>query len=474
MSILSLDRALKDQLLVIESNPIILHQPHRLNRSVDQLLRKYDVSGDGRPSQDLLLEAIQKIGRLPLVELSLKDWRNIAWGLSIQFPQRQKLILHKDGGTVLKFINEYKEGLITTGSIYFPLLYSYFALTKLEVDEAGDNWLVLRGILTSTKDNVMQKARRPRDWMGALSKYPELLKEKPTLQLAKESVSSGKDSLVKELANQLRVPSNGWFWDQFIREIVSVICDMTDSEFKQRIDSLLNLMDEHPSHKAEILAKTMNRYAISIYRGETHERLKQISLDLWKAPQFSENRGWQNVDAMTKEMVMEWFVREDLEAFFMTFTDNADIRRFNYWMRFSKQIKYSQLFFGRDSIRTTHPARKKFLDKNSARIAQIRGGQSTLNAFMIKIGSIYIIEFSETGNACYFYSGMPAHIGKVTDRGDLSNTFSENFKVALDHRGLWEGRFDGFLKEGISRQKNGREVWIPGFGIDPDQMNRRY
>ncbi|WP_410210654.1 EH signature domain-containing protein [Aquirhabdus sp.] len=461
MSILSLDRALKDQLLlVIESNPIVLHQPNKLNRSVDQLLRKYDISGDGRPNQDLLLEAIQKIGRLPLIDLSLKDWRNIAWGLSVQFPQRKKLILHTDGGTVLKYIDENKKDLIATGSIYFPLLYSYFALTKLEVEEAAENWLVLRGILTSTKDNVMQRARRPRDWIGTLSKYPELLREKPTLQLAKESVSSGNDSLVKELTNQLRVPSNGWFWDQFIREIVSVICDMSDPEFKQRIDSLVGLMIEHPSHKTEILAKTMNRYATSKYRGEVHETLQKISLDFWKAPQFSENRGWQNVESKTKEMVMEWFVRADLEAFFMTFTDNADKRRFNYWMRFIKQISYSQLFFGRDSIRTTHPARKKFLDENSERYAQIRGGQSTLNAFMIKIGSIYIVEFSETGNACYFYSGMPARVGRVTERGDLSNKASGYFKEALSHSGSWEGKFDNYLKKPL--------------GISPDQTNRTY
>ena len=45
------------------------------------------------------------------------------------------------------------------------------------------------------------------------------------------------------------------------------------------------------------------------------------------------------------KMVIQWFVRADLEAFFKLFNQNADIQRFNYWMRFIDQINFSQIFW---------------------------------------------------------------------------------------------------------------------------------
>ena len=95
---------------------------------------------------------------------------------------------------------------------------------------------------------------------------------------------------------------------------------------------------------------------------------------------------------------------------------------------------------------------------------QLAGGTATTNAFMIKIGSIYIIEFSETGNACYFYSGKPERISErvsqVTQLNDLKNTVSKSYNNKLSHGGNWETRFNEFMR---------REL-----GIFPDQKNRSY
>ena len=50
-------------------------------------------------------------------------------------------------------------------------------------------------------------------------------------------------------------------------------------------------------------------------------------------------------------MVIQWFVRADLEAFFTVFGSSADVRRFNYWMRFLKQVTLSEIFLNDQAMR---------------------------------------------------------------------------------------------------------------------------
>lgn len=42
--------------------------------------------------------------------------------------------------------------------------------------------------------------------------------------------------------------------------------------------------------------------------------------------------------------------------------------------------------------------------KEKSRISRLDGGGGRINAFIIKIGQYYFVEFGETGDACYGYS----------------------------------------------------------------------
>ena len=112
---------------------------------------------------------------------------------------------------------------------------------------------------------------------------------------------------------------------------------LSDIEFKEKINRLLNLVETNPIYSGEILANTLDRYAKSQYRDQIHERLKQMALTQWGSPQYESSVGWSNVQEDTKKMVIQWFVQADLEAFFKLFSDNADERRFVFWMKYLKR-----------------------------------------------------------------------------------------------------------------------------------------
>ena len=148
-------------------------------------------------------------------------------------------------------------------------------------------------------------------------------------------------------------------------------------------------------------------------------------------------------------MVIQWFVRADLEAFFTVFGSSADVRRFNYWMRFLKQVTLSEIFLNDQAMRYPTAQQAEFKRNNAGRFKRIVGKSNAANAFMIKIGGFYIVEFSEMNNATYFYRKLPyppfqGKTGKV-EITSLKSTSQAQFY--LSHQGAWEKSFDRRLQE---------------------------
>ena len=82
------------------------------------------------------------------------------------------------------------------------------------------------------------------------------------------------------------------------------------------------------------------------------------------------------------------------------------------------------------------------------------GSTATNNAFLLKIDNIYIVDFSDTGNACYGYFELPFNINKKNITvASLKNKPLSIFKngfgevTALSHSGDWEEKFDEKLAE---------------------------
>lgn len=417
-----------------------LPKPHRLLRRLEYIEKRFDELENSKPSQDKILISIEKLEKAGVSQLSRRDWKNIAWGMCIQFPTRpQKLIFLATGRDVLDYIKSVRNDLIP--SIYIALLFSYFALDKNELNQNSNNWLILREILYNGLADLYVTHKRPRNWMLLLSDYTELLQAQPTKRLSLEFVNATDEQRIPDIADKLHISANSWFWDKLITAAVKSVCNLADGAFVEKIDRLLYLAETNPTYLAQIVAQVLDRYAGSQFRDQIHERLKKMALAQWDNPQYGTAVGWSNVKSDTKMMVIQWFIRADLEAFFKLFTDNADERRFEFWMKYLKKITSSQLFFGKDSYSSQNFRHRQFLQQNRGRYVQLRGGKSSINAFMLQIGNIHIIEFSETGNACYFYGSKPFGIRALTEINDLKNKKAKSYLKALRHAHYWEDEF---------------------------------
>ena len=423
---------------------ITLPEPHRLLRRLKEIEHTFDQQDYDIPNEDKILKAIEKLEIEGTATLSKREWKYIAWGLCRDFPHRpKKLIFLESSFDALDFLRTVRKDLIP--NVYIALLFSYFALGKKELNQNSNNWLILRDILFNGLADLYVKYKRPKDWMLILSDYNELLQTQPTKRLSIEFINSTDDQKISTLLNSLRIPIHSWFWDRLMEDAIKAINLLSDIEFKEKINRLLNLAETNPIYSVKILANTLDRYANSQYRDQIHERLKKMALTEWGSPQYESSVGWSNVQEDTKNMVIQWFVQADLEAFFKIFSEYADINRFNYWMRFINQISYSRLILGNYALSSMQLEHKEFRKNNRGRYDHLTGGTSVNNAFIIKIHGYYLVEFSEMG-PCYINNKK---IIVENLEGKVKTIHLDYLRNGdrYTHQGNWQKRFDEMLAE---------------------------
>lgn len=169
---------------------------------------------------------------------------------------------------------------------------------------------------------------------------------------------------------------------------------------------------------------------------------------------------WGLVEPRVKAMVSQWLVLEDLEDFFQRLQAGglADNRRFTFWLRFIKQISFSHIVLGSHVWWSPDQDWMTFKLKKKGSISRLEGGAANKNAFIMKIGGFYLVEFGETGDACYGYpeGNEPFRLGS----GLLQ--YPDDLKDKK-RRVFWGSHFDG------------RQTWERSFlqdlsdlGIRPD------
>ena len=228
---------------------------------------------------------------------------------------------------------------------------------------------------------------------------------------------------------------------------------MKEDEYFKIIPRFLELIEKNKIYTTDILVALLERYANSSDRAKVHEELKNIALDQWGNPQYESSAGWNNVNTDTKKMVIQWFVRADLEAFFRLFSRTADVDRFNYWIKFIDKISVSQIFLGPAATKSTQAEHRKFREINRGRLKRLSGSTQTNNAFMLKIENIYVFDFSDIGNACYILNKIPYNQGRAEVHIDTLKPWEHILK--LSHTSGWQRKFDEKLAElGIFANRN--------------------
>ncbi|MFH7765061.1 EH signature domain-containing protein [Acinetobacter sp. BSP-28] len=419
-------------------------KPQRLLKTLSVLDQKFDDLENSLPLDEKIFRTISKLESSGFGHLTRRDWKNLAWALSKILPGTQEKLIFSDiGKRIIQHFQQSEMDLI--GLVYFPLLYSYFALENEDVKNKPAIWLQLRDVLNTNRSGVYRDLKRPKKWINTLVDYSEILSNSPTKSFVKRFLEDKDASSVANELESLKMASNSWFWDDLIKSSIQSINGMNEQDYLKIIPRFLHLAEQNLLYTSDILVALLERYAKTSERAKVHEVLKYLALNQWENPQYDSSAGWNKVNADTKRMVIQWLVRADLEAFFKLFSASADVNRFNYWIKFIDKISFSQIFLGPAAFQSQQAQHKKFRDLNSGRLKKLVGSTPTYNAFMLKIKNLYVIDFSDTGNACFIVNRIPYNENKLEVHRDTLKPWNNLLK--LSHTPGWQSRFDSKMAE---------------------------
>ena len=439
------------------SEPAQMHnkfaRPKKLIKTLEIIERKFDDMENAQPIEEKIVNSILKLEKHGTDYLTKRDWKNLAWSLSKKLlSYEDKMLFTFKGSELIEQFSKMEPDLLK--AVYFPLLYSYFAVEQDEINKRPNNWIGLRNILNTNRSTLFQATLRPKKWLTTLTDHPEVLSLDPSKRFIHDFLHNSDDSRVSSQLESLSIAPNSRFWDSLASSSIKPVKSRTEAEYFKEKRRFLLLLKKNPIYTTAILTALLERYASTSRRTLVHEALKYVCLTQWGNPQYDSAAGWRNVNPDTRKMVVQWFVRADLEAFFKLFSQTADVDRFDYWIKFIDKISFSQIFLGPAAVQSRHAEHRKFRELNHGRLKNITGSTPSNNAFLLKIDNVHIVDFSDTGNACYGYGDLPFNLSKknITVH-ELKSKQHSIFKsdsgraTSLSHSGNWEAKFDGKLAE---------------------------
>ncbi|MDC4473723.1 hypothetical protein OHV47_17515, partial [Acinetobacter baumannii] len=142
-------------------------KPQKLIKTLYVLEQRFDDLENSIPLDEKIFRTISKLEYSGFQLLTRREWKNLAWALSKIIPDTQKkLIFSEIGKRIIHHFQQAEIDLI--GLVYFPLLYSYFALDDNDIKDKPAIWVQLREILKIHRSNVYKDSKRPKKWMNTL------------------------------------------------------------------------------------------------------------------------------------------------------------------------------------------------------------------------------------------------------------------------------------------------------------------
>lgn len=165
-------------------------------------------------------------------------------------------------------------------------------------------------------------------------------------------------------------------------------------------------------------------------------------------------------------MVLGWVNEGNLKGFFdiLAARNNADEGRLAFWSKYLKQISWTRLVFGADTmaLKRTNAGVRELIAREEGAYARLTS-KPEVDAFMMQLGSYLIIEFSKKPNACYVYEADQLPFEPYSPRydggtSDLGAGYRDGCALRIVHRDGWGVR---------------AELDLRRLGIIPDPITSR-
>lgn len=338
------------------------------------------------------------------------------------------------------------------------LLYSYFNYDPNLAKDDGirSGWEALRAFLERTWPLIDRQADKELvpDWVGVLRKEAEVLTVKPVDKYA-SAYLNGETEPTDRLAKDLGIPLSSWFWHALVLWAVRKATADSDAKFRQLVPQLLKLIQGKPGFRDEALEAILIRYH-DCKGAPQEDRLRDFACQptVWKNPKLKAAgiaTAWNRVPDPVWHMVLGWVNERNLKDFFdiLAARNSADEGRLAFWSKYLKQITWTRLVFGSDtmSLKRTNDAIRDLIAREEGAYAQLTKN-SEVDAFMMQIGSYLIIEFSRKPNACYIYhvEHLPFDRYKKHYDGGTFDLKNHEYAMRIVHTAGWGDRAEAELR----------------------------
>ena len=335
---------------------------------------------------------------------------------------------------------------------WYGLLSSYFAFDASQA-LAGERegWERLRAMLQRTWLLVDERAQRGRvpQWIEVMRTETQLLSRRPADKYARDFMG-GKPEAVERLAADLGIPASSWFWHALVLSAVQHATSSDDEEFRRLIPKLIDLIEQRPVFRDEAIELILVRYHAS-HSAPVHEQLRDyvVRKDVWRNPKLKAAgiaTAWNRVPDVVWRMVLAWVNEGNLRDFFdiLAARNQADEGRLAFWSRYLKQITWTRLVFGSDTLELARKQQniRDLIAREEGAYAMLTANRG-VDAFMMQIGDHVFVEFSKKPNASYGYlfkklkfNRYQRHYTGGTD--DLKYGFYDKAALRIAHYEGWQ------------------------------------
>lgn len=404
----------------------------------------------------------------------LDSWQRDIIGSYLSEPIRELSGAIALGSKNLSTLLEIYEDEVRKGELWrltwHGLLSSYFAFdpTVNREDLAKQGWLELRKFLERTWPHINHQSGNTNvpDWICLLRQHSEILSDRPADMYAR-AYMTGDTERVKRIADDLGIPLSSWFWHALVLACIRMATTESDEEFRQLIPHLIRLIQDKPAFRDEAIEQILVRYHQC--NGAPHdERLRDyvVQPTVWKNPKLKAAgiaTAWNRVPDPVWKMVLGWVNERNLKDFFdiLAARNKADEGRLAFWSNYMKQITWTRLVFGADTIalKNRNPDIRDLIAREEGAFAQLTANKD-IDAFMMQIGQYIIVEFSKKPNAAYIYHANNLKFDRyqkyfIGGTDDLKYGYSVRDIPRIIHTPGWEQNAAYELKK---------------LGIEPDRL----
>ena len=440
-----------------------------LQPTIRLLRSKLNSTSQSTEPQDRVQNSINSFWNIQRVD-DLQVARYISFGLSIPTRFNNQTLFH-DQQRFSSFLSQeigvgqWKGKPSWFRRVLQGLIASYFSFDSDAIgttEQQKRNWLLLRDYIS--RNLVFSKGVVNPDWLNCCLDHPSLFSDYPGDDFV-EIVLAGKTEQLERTLELLRA-KDSWLPRELILSQVKKITSFDDARFMNFVSPMLSAITPHRSIQNKAIALLVNRYA-QVKNISIHSELKEITVKRWDNPWLTgSNKKWPSeVTEEGRALIADWLKSEFIEAFFTKMAEdgNTDRRRLDFWMKYRKHMNHVHFALGADILESTDPDLIFLRNKMNGLISTIRSKR--VNAFIMYLGDVIAVEFSQMGNALYFYdasNGAPFDLQRSLGLTvDLGNSLKKSSGLRFKHQdavngfSIWESACFSFMAR--------------KFGIHPDK-----